>query len=257
MAVPPSTAEPSPSAAHTPALLQVGGLCKSFGAGVPVISDLSFGVAEGEVLGVLGPNGAGKTTLFNLITGDLKADAGTIAFAGSDVSSKTPWKRCQMGIGRTYQIPKPFAGMTVIENLLVAASFGARLALPAALVHVRETLALTELSAHQQSLAGGLRLLDRKRLELARALAAKPRLLLLDEIAGGLTDPEAEALVGLVKTIQARGVTIVWIEHVMHALRAAATRLIVLDFGRTIAEGLPAQVLQQPEVQRIYMGIET
>lgn len=237
-------------------LLTVQGLVRSFGS-LKVTDNMSFDVYEGETLGILGPNGAGKSSLFNLITGDLAPHAGTISFDGTALTPMSAWKRCQMGIGRTYQIPKPFGGMTVLENLLVSASYGARLPLGEAVHHAKETLAFTGLAAKEKKLAGSLSLLDRKRLELARALAAKPKLLLLDEIAGGLTDAEAAELVELIRTIYKQKVTIVWIEHVMHALRAVATRLMVIDFGKLIMHGVPEDVFNHPEVRRIYMGIES
>ncbi len=239
----------------TPPILTARGLCKSFGA-VRVIHQLDFEVATGEVLGVLGPNGAGKTTLFNLISGDVSLDAGELGFAGERLLGEPPFRRCRRGIGRTYQVPRPYGGMTAFENLLVAAMFGGQLGERAANDHCAAILDDCGLSARANQLAGSLTLLDRKRLELARALASRPKLLLLDEIAGGLTDEESFQLVALVKRIRERDVTVVWIEHVLNALMAVADRLLVLNFGEKIAEGAPREVMANADVQRVYMGIE-
>jgi len=238
-----------------PELLRLEGLSKKYGS-LQVTDDVSLSLAEGETLGVIGPNGAGKTTLFNLIGGDVAPDAGRVVFRGAEVTRAAPHLRCRRGIGRTYQVPHPFSGITVFENLLVAASFGGSLRERDAIAPCAELLALTGLESMANQAAGSLTLLDRKRLELARALATRPRLLLLDEIAGGLSENEALALVDTVRAIAARGVTIVWIEHVVHVLLAVATRLAVLDFGRVIADGEPRQVIGSAEVQRVYMGIE-
>jgi branched-chain amino acid transport system ATP-binding protein len=236
-------------------LLVARGLRKSYGA-VPVIRDLDFDVTAGEVLAVLGPNGAGKTTLFNLISGDVACDAGELSFDGLLLKTQKPFERCRLGIGRTYQVPKPYAGMTVLENLLVAAMFGARLDERGAAPVCGGILEEFGLAAKADVPAGRLTLLDRKRLELARALASRPRLLLLDEIAGGLTDEEAEQLVRLIAGLKARQVTIVWIEHVLRAVMAVADRALVLNFGERIALGPAAGVMSDPEVRRVYMGIE-
>ena len=236
-------------------LLEAEGLGKSFGA-LRVLHDVSFAVRPGEVLGILGPNGAGKTTLFNLVSGDHRFDRGSLAFAGQRLAKQPPYRRCQMGIGRTYQIPRPYVGLTVFENLLVAASFGGGRSEAASYPYCAQILRDCELSDKANRFAGSLTLLDRKRLELARALASGPRLLLLDEIAGGLTDEEGKALVGLIRRIRDSGVTIVWIEHVLHALLAVASRMMVLNFGEKIAEGPPEEVIRNKDVRRVYMGIE-
>lgn len=235
-------------------LLQARGLGKSFGA-VRVLHDLDFEVRQGEVLGILGPNGAGKTTLFNLISGDIRDHVGDVRFEGRPLAGP-PFKRCHAGIGRTYQIPQPYTGMTTFENLLVAATFGGGMSEADSYDHCVQILEDCELTQRANINAGTLTLLDRKRLELARALASKPRLLLLDEIAGGLTDDEGRALVALIRRIRDNGITIVWIEHVLHALFAVADRLLVLNFGEKIAEGAPAAVIEDPEVKRVYMGVE-
>jgi branched-chain amino acid transport system ATP-binding protein len=213
-------------------------------------------VAEGETLGILGPNGAGKTTLFNLISGDVRVDAGRVEYEGRDITTLKPHQRCHAGIGRSYQVPQPFGHMSVFENLVTAACFGAGQAEREAWQTAQEVLAETGLMAHANKPAGSLTLLDRKRLELARALATRPRLLLLDEIAGGLTEPEAKQLVEELKQIKARGVTMIWIEHVVHALLSLADRLFVINFGQKLAEGEPRAVMGDPEVRRVYMGME-
>jgi branched-chain amino acid transport system ATP-binding protein len=236
-------------------LLVARGLGKSFGA-VRVLHEVSFEVRTGEVLGVLGPNGAGKTTLFNLISGDLVLQSGELQFAGERLKGEPPFQRCRRGIGRTYQVPRPYGGMTAFENLLVAAMFGGQQSERAANARCAAILDDCGLSGRANQLAGGLTLLDRKRLELARALASGPKLLLLDEIAGGLTDEESRELVELVRRIRERQVTVIWIEHVLNALMAVADRLLVLNFGEKMAEGLPQVVMANPDVQRIYMGIE-
>ena len=238
-----------------PALLSVNDLQKSFGA-VTVADASSFDVAEGEAVGILGPNGAGKTSLFNLITGALHADGGSIQFDGRDITKLPAAARCKMGVARSFQIPQPFVGMTVFENALVGATQGAGLRGREAETVALDVLTETGLSDKANMRAGALSLLERKRLELARALAAKPKLLLLDEIAGGLTDAECGALIETIKRIHANGTTIIWIEHVVHALLAVAERLIVIDFGRKIAEGEPKAIMDSTEVKEIYLGID-
>lgn len=236
-------------------LLALHDVRKSFGA-VKVTDGISLAVEPGETLGILGPNGAGKTTLFNLISGDLRADGGRIEYEGRDVGTLPPHQRCRGGIGRSYQVPQPFGAMSVFENLVTAACFGGGQTERAAWTTAVEVLEQTGLAAHANRPAGGLTLLNRKRLELARALATRPKLLLLDEIAGGLTEPEAKELVGELKRIKARGVTMIWIEHVVHALLAIADRLFVINFGQKLAEGEPRAVMADPDVRRVYMGME-
>ena len=237
------------------ALLVLDGVSKSYGA-LKVTDRISFEVRSGETLGILGPNGAGKTTLFNLITGDVKADGGRIEYEGRDVSGLRPHQRCRAGIGRSYQVPQPFGHMTVFENLVTAACFGGGQAERDAWATARDVLEQTGLLPHANKLAGSLTLLNRKRLELARALATRPKLLLLDEIAGGLTEHEAKQLVDELQRIKSQGVTMVWIEHVVHALLAIADRLFVINFGQALAEGEPRAVMDNPEVRRVYMGME-
>ena len=236
-------------------ILSGRGLGKSYGA-LRVLHDVDFDVFPGEVLGVLGPNGAGKTTLFNLVSGDARLDSGVLTFAGARLQSEAPHKRCRRGIGRTYQIPKPYGAMSAFENLLVASMFGAQRATRDAYEHCNAILEDCSLADKANRPAGKLTLLDRKRLELARALASNPKVLLLDEIAGGLTEEESRLLVDLVRQIRERDVTVVWIEHVLNAILAVADRILVLNFGEKIAEGPPQAVLADPEVRRVYMGVE-
>ena len=237
------------------ALLALHGISKSYGA-LKVTDDISLAVEPGQTLGILGPNGAGKTTLLNLIGGDVHADAGRVEFDGHDVTRLPPHRRCRLGLGRSYQVPQPFGHMTVFENLVTAACFGGGQAERDAWETAHEVLGRTGLMPHANRPAGGLTLLDRKRLELARALATRPKLLLLVEIAGGLTEHEAAALVEELQRIKAAGVTMIWIEHVVHALLALADRLFVINFGCRLAEGEPRAVMADAQVQRVYMGME-
>lgn len=236
-------------------ILELDSVSKSFGA-VVVAEAQSWSLAEGEALGVLGPNGAGKTSMFNLVTGTLKADRGRIRLSGTDITDWPAPRRCRAGIARSFQVPQPFAHMTVFENAFVAATQGAGLAGPEADALCLDVLARTGLLRRSNSVSGGLTLLERKRLELARAMCTKPRVLLLDEIAGGLTEHECRALIDTIRDVRATGMSIVWIEHVVHALLEVVDRLIVIDFGRKIAEGDPGSILQSPEVREIYLGID-
>jgi branched-chain amino acid transport system ATP-binding protein len=236
-------------------LLEVAGLRKNFGS-IIVADDLDLAIAPGEAVGIIGPNGAGKTTLFNLIAGGLSPAAGSIRFDRRDLAGTPPQGRCRAGIGRTHQIPQPFEKLTVFENLLVGAVHGRRKTEREVAQSCGEILERLGLLKRANTLAGSLTLLERKRLEMARALATAPRLLLLDEIAGGLTEGECAELVATIRDIRQTGVAILWIEHVVHALLAVIDRLIVLNFGRKIAEGPPKAVMQLPEVHQIYIGIE-
>src|SRR5262245_15540657 len=235
-------------------LLEVKGLSRSFGS-VKGADNVDLAVTRGEAVGVIGPNGAGKTTLFNLIAGNLAADAGVILLNGLDVTHQPAHQRCLAGIGRAYQIPHPFESLTVFENLLVAAVHGRSTEVRESVNFCAAILEDTGLIARADTPAGTLTLLERKRLEMARALATGPELLLLDEIAGGLTEGECRELVGTIKGIRAHGTTIVWIEHIVHALLAVVDRLVVLNFGRKIAEGDPTTVMSSTEVREIYTGI--
>lgn len=235
--------------------LELDTVSKSFGQ-LKVTDDVSFSVPQGEALGIIGPNGAGKSTLFNLITGNLTPDTGSVRFEGRDVTRVPAMQRCLAGIGRSFQIPQPFDNLTVFENLLVAAMHGREMDQNQVQDACATILEQTELLSVANKPAGGLSLLQRKRLEMARALATDPKLLLLDEIAGGLTDAECVALIDTIRSVHARGVTIIWIEHVLHALISVVERLLVLDFGRVIAIGEPDEIMKRQDVREIYLGIE-
>ncbi|SEQ94645.1 amino acid/amide ABC transporter ATP-binding protein 1, HAAT family [Faunimonas pinastri] len=236
-------------------MLELVSVRRHFGP-LKVIDDLDLSVAKGDVLGILGPNGAGKTTLFNVILGVHPVSAGHVRFEGRDITRKRPWSRCQMGIGRTYQVPKPFSHMSVFENVLVAAVSGGQGSIRASRDWAVEVVELTGLAHRMERPAGELSLLDLKRLELAKAVACRPKLLLLDEIAGGLTDMECDELLEIIRGVHRQGATIVWIEHVIHALRRAATRLAVLYGGKIISSGTPDAVLADPRVREVYLGVE-
>jgi len=236
-------------------LLCLEGVAKSYGA-VRAVDGVDLIVDPGEALGIIGPNGAGKSSLFNVIAGTTRPDSGRVILNGQDVTATRAAQRCQLGIGRTYQIPKPFGGMSVLENTMVAAQFGAGQSAAQAKASSLDILEQLELAPLADHPASSLRLLQRKRLEMARALASDPKLLLLDEIAGGLTDLECATLVSTIKSIQARGVAIIWIEHVVHALLAVVSRLAVINFGAKIAEGPPVETFESRDVQEIYLGIE-
>src|SRR3954470_16559907 len=223
-------------------ILALENVSKRFGA-IVIAAELDLALDEGEALGILGPNGAGKTTLFGIATGTVKPDAGRVRLGGIDITHLPPERRCHRGLARSYQIPQPFGRMSVFENLVVAAAFGRRRAEHE--VHA-DCLALLQrcgLADKANRQAGSLTLLDRKRLELARAVATRPRVLLLDEVAGGLTEHECAALVMLVKELRADGLSIIWIEHIVHALLAVVDRLVVLHGGRFIAQGDPRAVI--------------
>ncbi|WP_372604942.1 ABC transporter ATP-binding protein [Actibacterium sp.] len=232
-------------------LLDLQDLQKSYGA-LAVTQNFSMTVEEGDLVGILGPNGAGKTTLFNQITGTVKPDHGEVWFDGEQVTHMDASQRCQLGIARSFQVPHPFVGMTVYENILVGATFGRSRFDPRKLA--LDIMDKTGMGPKANQLAGSLTLLDRKRLEMARALAADPKLLLLDEIAGGLTDSECVSLLQTIRDVHDTGVTIIWIEHVVHALMSVAKRLVVVDFGRKVTDGDPETVMKSSEVRSIYMG---
>ncbi len=236
-------------------ILTLSSLSKRFGA-IVIANGVDLAVNDGEALGILGPNGAGKTTLFGMITGTVTPDAGRVVFQGEDITHLAPDKRCRKGIARAFQVPQPFGGMTVFENLVVAAAFGQRKSEHDVYAQSVEIIERCGLTAKINRPAGALTLLDRKRLELARALATNPKLLLLDEVAGGLTEHECHALVTLISDIRKSGMTIVWIEHVIHALTAVVDRVVVLHGGAFIAQGEPQNVIRDPKVAEIYMGIE-
>lgn len=236
-------------------LLSLQDVSKSFGS-LKVTDGVTFEVPEGQALGIIGPNGAGKSTLFNLITGNLTADEGRISFDGRDVTRTPAMERCLAGVGRSFQIPQPFEKLTVFENLIVAGAFGRDMPEHAVTARCVEILEQTGMLRRANTPAGSLTLLERKRLELARAMATDPKLLLLDEIAGGLTDAECKSLIETIRGLHQGGVTIIWIEHVLHALTSVAERLLVLDFGRVIGLGDPKEIMDCREVKEIYLGIE-
>jgi len=233
------------------AILSLQNLGKRYGALV-VTDAVSFDVEQGEIVGILGPNGAGKTTLFNLVAGTVQPDSGMVIFKDEDITTQSAPQRCQAGISRSFQVPHPFNGMTVFENILVGAAFGRNAADPEA--HALKIMDLTGMKTKANQLASSITLLERKRLELARALATEPELLLLDEIAGGLTERECQSLLAAIRDVHASGVTIVWIEHVVHALLSVAQRLVVLNFGKLIADGKPEDVMRNRDVKSVYLG---
>ncbi len=227
---------------------------KRFGA-VVVAEGVDLALAEGEALGMIGPNGAGKTTLFAIATGTVPPDEGRIVLDGRDITHLAPEDRCRRGIARSFQIPQPFGGMTVFENLVVAAAFARGRRERDVYADCAELLARCGLDDKANRPAGALTLLDRKRLELARALATRPRVLLLDEVAGGLSERECAALVRLIGEVRRTGISIIWIEHVVHALIAVVDRLVALHAGVVVADGNPREVIASAAVREIYMGI--
>ncbi len=239
--------------ARTEAVLAAVAVRKRFGA-LAVLDGVDLALRQGEAVGIVGPNGAGKTTLLNVLSGSLAPDAGSVVFRGRDVTSKGAAERCKLGISRTHQVPRPFAGMTVFENVLVGATAGGRRRGAAAYdlcLHVLDQTSLTHLANRR---AESLGLLQRKRLELARALAVEPSVLLLDEIGGGLTDAESADLVETVAGLRDSGIGVLWIEHIVHVLMQVVGRLVCMDSGRIIAEGPPEAVVSQAAVIDAYLG---
>jgi branched-chain amino acid transport system ATP-binding protein len=237
----------------TSPLLQLDNVTKRFGR-VVIAEELSLSVGAGDTVGIVGPNGAGKTSLFGLISGDLSPGAGEVSFDGRTVTKLDSAARCKLGIGRTYQVPRPFTDMTVFENLLVAAQQGGGLRRRASYAAAVEALDRTSMTGQANLPAARLGLLQRKRLELARALASQPRLLLLDEVAGGLTDPEVAQLVEIVRAVNAEGIAVIWIEHVVRALTPVVSRLLCLTGGKFVGDGTPAEVLATPAVREVFLG---
>ncbi|GAQ55284.1 ABC transporter ATP-binding protein [Streptomyces acidiscabies] len=234
-------------------LLEVEHLAVSFGA-LHVLEDVELTVPRGQAVGIVGPNGAGKSTLLSAISGVERATRGTVRIAGRDVTRTSAAQRCRLGVGRSFQIPRPFGDLTVFENALVGAQRGGRLRGAQAHEQALQALETTGMLALADKPAGALPLLGRKRLELARALATGPELLLLDEIAGGLTESEADELVSTVLSLKESGVTILWIEHVVKALVQVVDRLVCLAYGRIRVDGDPHEVLASPEVAEVYLG---
>ena len=234
-------------------ILEVRDAVKRYGPKI-VVDGVSFDVAEGELLGVIGPNGAGKTTLFNVIDGATPCDGGSVRLEGAEITGLAPYRRARMGIGRAYQVPRPFSGLSVFENVLVGAFNHPGASTASARRRTLEVLDEVGLADKRAVAAGVLPLLDRKRLELAKAMSVGGKALLLDEIAGGLTDHEVFALVEIVKRLK-HGRAVLWIEHIAHALKEAADRILVLHFGVKLIEDTPAIVMADPKVQEIYLGI--
>ncbi len=242
----------SPSGDTAP-ILQCRAIRKRFG-NLVVLDDVDFSLERGSSVGIVGPNGAGKTTLLDVLAGAQSPTSGTISFQGSDVTASTAAARCRLGISRTHQVPRPFADMTVFENAYVGATAGGGLRGAAAYDRCLSVLDMTGLLPIANRRAGGVGLLHRKRLELARALAAGPDVLLLDEIGGGLTDAEAEELLATIVRLREQGITIVWIEHIVHILARGVGRLVCMDAGKVIADGVPDEVLRDARVIDAYLG---
>ena len=234
-------------------MLRASGVNKSYGA-LKVLFDVDFHAMLGEAVGIVGPNGAGKTTLFGALAGSFPVSSGSIHLAGENLSGTSAAERCRLGLARTHQVPRPFLGMSVFENVHVAARSGAGMDQATATDEAAEILRRTGLLALANRSAASLGLLDRKRLEVARALATRPSVILLDEIGGGLTEAELGALIDLIRSLQADGMTVVWIEHILHALLRVVTRLVCMAEGRILAQGDPRDVMAHPQVQRAYLG---
>ncbi len=238
---------------NPPTVLSAHGVHKRFGA-LTVVDGVDFALAADEAVGIVGPNGAGKTTFLDVLAGEQSASAGTVRFRDRDISRLGAAQRCRLGIGRSHQVPRPFGAMTVFENVMVGASGGGALRGRAATNRGIEVLDRTGLLPVANRTAESLGLLARKRLELARALATDPAVLLLDEIAGGLTDEETVELVATIQDLRRQGVAIVWIEHILHVLLQVCQRLVCLASGRIVADGDPDTVMKDPAVVEAYLG---
>jgi branched-chain amino acid transport system ATP-binding protein len=232
--------------------LVIRGLSKRFG-GLRAVQEVSFTVKENETVALIGPNGAGKTTSFNLITGFHRPDAGSVLAYGREIVGLKPHDICAHGLARTFQVAKPFGAMTVLDNVMTGAFLRDKNT-AAARDKAREAIEFVGLSAREQTAAKDLTTIDQRRLEMARALATEPRLLLLDEVMAGLNPAEIDQAVALVGKLSQRGLTIVIVEHVMRAIMAVARHIVVLDHGQKIAEGAPKQIVENPEVVRAYLG---
>ena len=245
--------EVSASAIASSPILAASGIRKRYGALV-VLDLVDFALRANEAVGIVGPNGAGKTTLLGVLAGALEASAGRISFRNAEVTDLLAEERCRLGVVRTHQIPRSFGGMTVFENVFVAATNGGQLSGHSAYRRCIDSIELCGMLSVANRRAETLGLLDRKRLELARAVATDPAVLLLDEIGGGLTDGEANELVGTIKELRSRGIALVWIEHIVHVLVQVTERLVCMDNGRIIADGKPDEVMRHPDVVRAYLG---
>jgi branched-chain amino acid transport system ATP-binding protein len=232
------------------AILSVDRVNKHFG-GIVAVRDMTFEVQAGEVVGLMGPNGAGKTTLLNLIAGVYRPDSGRILFQGKDITRYAPHRTCHLGIARTYQIPQPFTNLLVRDNLMVAAKYGNK---KGDTLELDEILDLVDLSKQKDTIAGDLATVSLKRLELARALASNPKLILLDEVAAGSTEAEIPRILHVTEQVRKMGKTIILVEHVMKVMVEAVDRIIVIDKGEKIAEGRPGEVMEDEKVVAAYFG---
>ena len=233
-------------------ILELANVSKRFG-GIQAVKDASFSVGEGEILGLIGPNGAGKTTAFNMIAGFFKPDTGTIRLEGKDIAGKKPWEICEAGIGRTFQLSKPFGDLTVVENLMVG-GFARNRDRRVNREKAEEMSAFLGMAAKRNIEANNLTAFDRRKLELGRALCTEPKLLLMDEVVAGATPSEAGEMVELVLKVRARGISILIVEHVMKVIMSLSDRVVVLDYGEMIASGPPKEVVSQPAVLKAYFG---